>query len=181
VTIDESGNVIAAKAVGGNPQLRASAVAAAREAKFAPTMLSGKPVKVTGAIVYNFDSPDATPTSSSVVLGEEKVASLLEEEKRRVLQAKLQSSLLALVYRLKDKNAKPSAEEAKFVLEGKAEIQVWLTEKSEAALEQLKQPGFEVILNPKTARLIIGRVPVEKLSALAELDVVRYIAPLKSK
>jgi TonB family protein len=54
VTIDEKGDVISASAVSGHPLLRASAVAAAREAKFSPTLFSGKPVKVTGVIVYNF-------------------------------------------------------------------------------------------------------------------------------
>jgi TonB family protein len=54
VTIDEKGNVVAASAVSGHPLLRASAVEAARASKFSPTMLGGKPVKVTGVIVYNF-------------------------------------------------------------------------------------------------------------------------------
>lgn len=54
VTIDESGNVILANAVSGHPLLRASAVAAARSSKFSPTLFGGKPVKVTGVIVYNF-------------------------------------------------------------------------------------------------------------------------------
>lgn len=54
VTIDEKGDVISASAVSGHPLLRASAVQAARESKFSPTLLSGKPVKVTGVIVYNF-------------------------------------------------------------------------------------------------------------------------------
>ena len=54
VTVDESGNVISASAVSGHPLLRTSAVSAARASKFAPTLLSGKPVKVTGVIVYNF-------------------------------------------------------------------------------------------------------------------------------
>lgn len=54
VTVDENGNVISASAVSGHPLLRASAVAAAREAKFNPTLLSGKAVKVTGILVYNF-------------------------------------------------------------------------------------------------------------------------------
>lgn len=54
VTVDESGNVISANAVSGHPLLRQSAVSAARQAKFSPTMLSGQPVKVTGVIVYNF-------------------------------------------------------------------------------------------------------------------------------
>ncbi len=54
VTIGEGGNVIAASAVSGHPLLRASAVSAARESKFSPTLLSGKAVKVSGVIVYNF-------------------------------------------------------------------------------------------------------------------------------
>ncbi|MGI9055842.1 MAG: energy transducer TonB [Pyrinomonadaceae bacterium] len=54
VLIDESGSVISANAVSGHPLLRASAVSAARNAKFKPTLLSGKAVKVSGVIVYNF-------------------------------------------------------------------------------------------------------------------------------
>lgn len=57
VTIDEEGNVISASAVSGPPLLRAAAVQAARAAKFAPTKLSGQPVKVTGVINYNFTLP----------------------------------------------------------------------------------------------------------------------------
>ncbi len=181
VIIDESGKVISATAIGGNPLLHAAAVAAARQAKFTPTKLSGKPVKVAGAIVYNFDPSSTTPASSSVVLGKESVARLLEEEKRRELQSKLHSSLLALVDRLKDKSAKPGAGEANFVRDGKAEIQVWLTDKSEETLAQLKQLGFEIVLDPKTSKMVIGRVPIEKLAALAELKFVQYAAPMKSK
>ena len=59
VTIDEQGNVISATAVSGHPLLRAGAVQAARASKFSPTTLEGKPVKVTGVIVYNFTLPKA--------------------------------------------------------------------------------------------------------------------------
>ncbi len=54
VTVDEKGSVVSASAVSGHPLLRAAATQAARQAKFSPTLLSGKPVKVTGVIVYNF-------------------------------------------------------------------------------------------------------------------------------
>jgi TonB family protein len=54
VLIDERGRVIAACAVAGHPLLRDSAVAAARGALFTPTKLSGKPVRVTGVVTYNF-------------------------------------------------------------------------------------------------------------------------------
>lgn len=54
VLIDENGNVVSAHAVSGHPLLQAVAVAAARQARFSPTKLSGQPVKVTGVITYNF-------------------------------------------------------------------------------------------------------------------------------
>jgi TonB family protein len=54
VTVDESGNVVEASAASGHPLLQAAAVAAARQAKFSPTLLSGRPVKVTGVLTYNF-------------------------------------------------------------------------------------------------------------------------------
>jgi TonB family protein len=54
ITIDETGNVIAAHAVSGHPLLQAAAVDAARQASFNPTRLSGEPAKVSGVLVYNF-------------------------------------------------------------------------------------------------------------------------------
>ena len=54
ITIDETGNVIAAQAVSGHPLLKSAAVDAARHASFKPTLLSGEPVKVSGVLVYNF-------------------------------------------------------------------------------------------------------------------------------
>lgn len=57
VTIDENGSVVFARAVSGHPLLQAAAVAAARQAKFSPTLLMGEPVKVTGVITYHFGEP----------------------------------------------------------------------------------------------------------------------------
>jgi len=57
VTVDESGAVIAAQAVSGHPLLQASAVQAARQARFSPTLLMGEPVKIVGVIIYNFGDP----------------------------------------------------------------------------------------------------------------------------
>ncbi len=54
VIIDCEGNVAAARAVDGNPLLRAAAEKAARESKFEPTTLDGKIVNVSGIIVFNF-------------------------------------------------------------------------------------------------------------------------------
>lgn len=54
VLVDEEGNVASASAVSGHPLLRRAAEQAALESKFAPTMLSGQSVKVSGVITYNF-------------------------------------------------------------------------------------------------------------------------------
>jgi periplasmic protein TonB len=54
VTVDESGKVISAHAVSGNPLLQQAAVQASYGWRFSPTMLSGQPVKVTGTITFNF-------------------------------------------------------------------------------------------------------------------------------
>jgi TonB family protein len=54
IMIDETGHVISARAVSGHSLLQAAAVTAARQAVFAPTRLKGEPVKVTGALIYNF-------------------------------------------------------------------------------------------------------------------------------
>jgi len=56
VTIDEDGNVTSANALSGHQLLRAAAEQAARVSKFSPTFLSRQKVKVTGVIVYNFNS-----------------------------------------------------------------------------------------------------------------------------
>ena len=54
VVVDETGKVISARAISGHPLLRHAAVQAAYEARFAPTHLSGQPVKVTGFLMYLF-------------------------------------------------------------------------------------------------------------------------------
>ena len=54
VLIGESGEVISAGTVRGNPRLHASSRMAACEARFPPTVVDGKPVKVTGLITYEY-------------------------------------------------------------------------------------------------------------------------------
>jgi hypothetical protein len=103
-----------------------------------------------------------------------------EEQKRREILSKVNPSIAAVIDRLKNKTERPTPNEAKFVRNGKAEIQIWLTDKSSETIAQLKQLGFEVVLEPKSATMVIGRLAIEKLAALVELKSVRYIAPIMS-
>jgi outer membrane biosynthesis protein TonB len=47
IEVDAKGNVVSAKAISGHPLLRASAEAAARQAKFKPSATKGK-------LIFNF-------------------------------------------------------------------------------------------------------------------------------
>ena len=96
-----------------------------------------------------------------------------KEVKRRETLAKLSPELAAYAEQLKGKKKPP---EAPFVRDGKAQVQVWLKDKSPGTLEALKKLGFEIVVEPTTANLLIGQLPAENLLKLAELDSVRYIA-----
>ena len=54
VLVDETGRVISAKVVAGNPALARAAQRAALNARFSPTKLGEQAVKVSGIIIYNF-------------------------------------------------------------------------------------------------------------------------------
>ena len=69
VTVDESGNVISARAVSGHPMLQQAAVQAAYKAKFSQTKLSGQPVKIRGIINYNFQLIDPPAPEQSLPPG----------------------------------------------------------------------------------------------------------------
>jgi len=90
---------------------------------------------------------------------------------------KLHSTLAAVVERLENKHRKPAAEEGRFVRDGKAEVQIWLSDTSAETIAQLRELGVEILLQPKTAKLVVALVPIDKLAALAELKTVRYVAP----
>jgi protein TonB len=54
ILVDEQGRVISAQPVSGHPLLVGAAKEAALRARFTPTVLNGRPVKIQGVITYNF-------------------------------------------------------------------------------------------------------------------------------
>ena len=44
-------------------------------------------------------------------------------------------------------------------------------------LERRKIPSPEVVADPQASKIVIGRIALDKLTALAELAEVRYVAP----
>ena len=136
----------------------------------------------TGTVVTPTPAPPPAAKSANMVIDgvndEDRVRKLSpEEQKRADMQTKLHPSIIKVIDWLKAPKGSALSDEAKFVRDGKAEIQIFLTDKSDATLAELKKLGFEVVLDPKTAKMVIGRLPVEKLSALGGLKFVRYVAP----
>jgi Ca-activated chloride channel family protein len=163
-------------------------------ARLARSARRGRPVSggVLGQMIHPAPPPPApTPSrqkiatrpeisaTAPVVKNSDSVDSKQEQKarERQELLSKLHPSVAAIVERLKERKAQAGGDEAKFVRDGKAEIQLWLTDKSPQALAQLKTLGFEIVLDPTTSKLLIGRISIEKLEALAQLKTVRYVAP----
>ncbi|MBV9926586.1 MAG: TonB family protein [Acidobacteria bacterium] len=177
VVVDEQGHVTSASAVSGHPLLQRAAVEAARQAQFSPTLLSGQPVKVSGVITYNFALTNgATPAGES---GTTTTAAppTPEEQKWAQFVAKLHPLVASVVERLGEGKGTAVEGEERFVRGGKAELRIRLSDKSPAVLKQLKELGFELILDAASTDLVIGRLPLEKLPALADVQALRYVAP----
>ncbi|HEX7723939.1 MAG TPA: VIT and VWA domain-containing protein [Pyrinomonadaceae bacterium] len=145
---------------------------------------SGKPVQGGGgggsdAKRSSNVRANAPPMPARTIFENEPIARNLspEERKRAEIQTKCHPAVLAVIDRLKAKNPIAGADESKFIRNGKAEIQIWFTDKSAETMAKLKELGFEIVLDPKTAKIVIGRLPIEKLSALAEITTIRYVAP----
>jgi len=61
---------------------------------------------------------------------------------------------------------------------GKLEVRILLSDDSPAVMDQLKKLGFEMMLKPKTAKIVIGRIAAERLPELEKLTAVLYVGPV---
>jgi Ca-activated chloride channel homolog len=144
-----------------------------------PSGVGGSPPPPIVSSTTAANAPRPGVISSGVMANTTPIS--LEEEKTVRLQRKLQPTVLALVLRLKDKQPPDLYNYGGFVRERKAEVQLWLTDKSELTKAKLKELGFEIVLDHLGSNLIIGRIPVEKLELLADLEFVRYVSPQISR
>jgi Ca-activated chloride channel homolog len=126
---------------------------------------------------------NAPPTVASLMSARDEEVRVVSPEEQRLeaLRSKLHPGVLAIVMRVRNKQTTPTTDEQRFVRDGKAEVQVWMTDKSAEAMTKLKELGFEVVLDQKNSSLIIGRLAIEKLEALADLNYVRYVSPQMSR
>ncbi len=181
VTVDESGNIIAASAVSGHPLLLAAAEQAAKGAKFSPTMMSGQPVKVTGVITYNFVNPNDAG-NIQIATGElspetspqtPPTAEMLREQ---LIKDKLHSWVYALFDRTRKNVSEAAPNESAFVKDAQAHLEIVLTSRTQALLDQLAAIGFTIIKDDK-AKTITGHIAIDKIGSLAELTEIKLVLP----
>ena len=166
VTLDAAGNVISSKAVSGDKNLYQTSEAAAKNATFEIPKINADIIKITGVIVYNFAAKNKTVA----------VAPALQNVRVEMKANKYHSSVRALVERLKN-NGQATADEAKFVANGKAEIIVRVKELNPETIAEMKKLGFEVLTEMNSANALVGKIAVEKIAALAEIEAVTFISP----
>ena len=99
------------------------------------------------------------------------------DQLQAAFKQKFHPAIVTVVVKLRTKEALTTVDEAGFIKDGKAEVQIWLTEKSPAALAKLKELNFEVVLDPKDSKLIVGRIAIDKLEKLADVTFVKYVSP----
>jgi TonB family protein len=86
ITISETGEVIEATVISGHPLLRDAALQAARQWLFAPTELSGVPVKVQGILTFNFTLDDEEPSQAPVSRSAARYTTKTEELGKQMVE-----------------------------------------------------------------------------------------------
>lgn len=108
--------------------------------------------------------------------GIDEYAPKTREEK---IKAKLDKALQGLAEKVakegKDGNLTLKDFEVK---DGKVEIKVYLNDTSKEKIEQLKKLGLKILAEPRAIKMVIGRLEVGKLEALAQLEFVVLVMPL---
>jgi Ca-activated chloride channel family protein len=141
------------------------------------------PKVISGGVINGNRSASTTVTLDGAEVNEpappltkEEKEAKAKELKLQTINNKLHSWVYDLVERLRKNVSTPTANEAYFVKDGKAEISITLNDKSSAAIiEKLKKLGLEV--TSENGTIVSGRIAIEKISALAEIEEVKFILP----
>ena len=130
-------------------------------------------------------APPVSSLAPNPIMERTQVSSTLDEDwsnpaEQAAPVSKFHKMLRDLQERIKNKGTGLTPDDKKFVKNGKAEVQIFLSEINDETIQNLKSCGLELLVPPKNRQVVIGRIPISKLEKLAELKVVLYIAPLPS-
>ena len=90
---------------------------------------------------------------------------------RALLESKLSPAVLA-----RFDCWKKQAAECKLAPNGTIKLQLFLKEMSPSVMDRLKSLGFQVSNSRTKEKAVIGRVPLDKLTELAKLETIKFVA-----
>jgi hypothetical protein len=93
---------------------------------------------------------------------------------RAILESKLSPTLLDAFDCWKKQRS-----DCKQAKDGTIELQVFLKEDTAAVIDQLKALGLSGAQERTKEKIIIGRLPLDKLTELAKMDAVIFLAPVR--
>jgi TonB family protein len=149
---------------------------AVRQWKFNPAMKDGKPVAAQVRIEVAFAGGSST---TSVAFGNEGDGMTLSKaiEPSRSIDAKLHPQLVAAYDCWRAQADKSNAMSRCKLDSDTVLVQVLISGDPESALKQLKALGFEPLPVRARQKQLVGRIAVEKLIALTNVDLVQFVAP----
>jgi Ca-activated chloride channel homolog len=149
LNVDENGNVSNARVLNGHVLLNQMAIDAVKQWKYSPTLLNGTPIPViaTANVAFNFSDTS---------------------------QSRIDPAIASLIARVK---AGQSIGAEALIREGKAEVELLVTGRSNELTAKLQLAGFEIISWPQGSNVATGRIAPEKLEALLGVDAISHIAP----
>jgi len=81
-----------------------------------------------------------------------------------------------VIARLNQNASQPTANESKFVRDGKANVRIELTQNASPLRDKLKRAGVEI--DSLKGTVVKGRIPIEKLAGVANVSEVKYVTPV---
>jgi Ca-activated chloride channel family protein len=147
VHVDEQGNVGSVRVVRGHPLLDEAAVQAVKQWKYSPTVLNGMPVPViaTAAVIFKVGG-----------------------------KPRLDPAVAEAIARFRAGQS-PAPMEQRFIKDGKAQIKLTVTNDNTQSRAAIRALGFEAVSWPQGATTMLGRLAIDKLEALLDLNFVVYL------
>lgn len=135
-------------------------------------------------LMYTYDASNLPQVYSrsggSVSSGPTKLSK--KELARWRLETKLHRHLLASYDCWKQMRTVPRLPATCATIElGKVEVLIWVKSKSAETRAKLTALGFELVTDPVSANVLIGRISVEKLADLTEMEAVTLVTPAATK
>ena len=141
--------------------------------KFAPSLVAGRPVRLAGVIAYKFTSAE------KVEIAVKKMAAVApsdEDRKDWAMADKLHGWLYEAADRVRKGVLEAGANEARFVRDGRASVEVRLAVSNASVLERLRSAGFAPAA--EAGGVVRGSVPLERLGDLALVPEVKLVLPI---